>query len=449
MFTKILPRLLILVVLSEIAIPAVLSAQNTSPFPKAGKRKATAAILHPSTPLRAFGIEQGGPWNEYELIFLDTFFNIVNNGIKRMYCELNGRKFLLTTFPEEVTRGDYIFLIPEQDTVLIDISRYINPGFSDVTYFRILTQGPAGASALIFIGDESAKFKDQVDFILELDARKDGDANGDGYTHEREDQFVELVNTGNETVDISGWQITLSGIPWHRFSGGSLIEPGRFVVVFGGGIPADIPGQIYLANPPGSNPPIGLESRAGGVELRNASGQIIDSLSYTLPGDVRQSITRNPDGTGNFILHTDAIHSGRALFSPGRTAVGDTSLQNDTTSAGGMAINEIYTNPAADDPLFPPEIQLLQNFPNPFNTETVIRFTVPENYRFGVNVSLVIYNSLGQKVRTLVSGQFYPGTQESRWNATDDRGNKAASGIYIAQLLIDKQQKTHRLILLR
>lgn len=449
MLTKALFHLLIPVVLSVIAIPLALSAQNTSPFPKEVNRQATAAVLHPSAPLQAFGIEQSGPWNEYELIFIDTFFNIVNNGIKRMYCELNGRKFLLTTFPGEVTQGDYIFLIPEQDTVLIDISRYINPGFSDVTYFRILTQGPAGASALIFIGDESAKFKDQVDFILTLDGRRNGDANGDGYTHEREDQFVELVNTGNETVDISGWQITLSGIPWHRFSGGTLLEPGRFAVVFGGGMPVNIPGQVYSANPPGANPPIGLESKTGGVELRNASGQIIDSLKYVFPDDVRQSFTRNPDGTGEFILHTKAIHSGRALYSPGKTAGGDTTLQNDTTFAGGMAINEVYTNPAADDPLFPPEIQLLQNFPNPFNVETVIRFTIPEDYRFGVNVSLVIYNSLGQKVRTLISGFFYPGTQENRWNATDDRGNKAASGVYVAQLLIDKQQKTHRLILLR
>lgn len=441
--------MLIAVVLPVIVHPLELFAQPAKQFSKDGSGNAIPAVLYPSMPLQPFEIEQNGPGEEYELIFLDTLFNILNNGIKRMYCEINGRKFLLTTFPEEVSQGDYIFLIPEQDTVLIDISRYINPGFSDITYFRILSQGPSGASALIFIGDESAKFKDQVDFVLSLDGRRDGDANGDGYTHEREDQFVELVNTGNEAVDISGWQITLSGIPWHRFSGGTLLEPGRFAVVFGGGMPLNIPGQVYSANPPGSNPPIGLEGKTGQVELRNASGQIIDSLGYSLPDNVRQSFTRNPDGTGDFTFHTNAIHSGRALFSPGRTVAGDTTLQNDTTSVGGIAINEIYTNPAADDPLFPPEIQLLQNFPNPFNTETVIRFTIPDDYRFGVNVNLVIYNSLGQKVRTLVSGYFYPGTQESRWNATDDRGDKAASGVYIAQLLIDKQQKTHRLILLR
>lgn len=449
MLSKMLLRFLVPVALTAILIPLDLSAQNASRFPKDGSRQTTAAILHPSMPLQPFGTGLEGPWEEYELIFLDTLFNILNNGIQRMYCELDGRRFLLTTFPGEVTRGDYIFLIPEQDTVLIDISRYINPGYSDVTYFRILSQGPAGVSALIFIGDESAKLKEQVDFILELDNRKDGDANGDGYTHEREDQFVELVNTGNAAVDISGWQITLNAITWHRFSGGTLIEPGRFAVVFGGGTPTNIPGQVYLANPPGSNPPIGLETKTGQVELRNASGQIVDSLNYAFPDNIRQSFTRNPDGTGDFTFHTNAINSGRALYSPGRTAGGDTTLPVDTTTVGGMAINEIYTNPAADDPLFPPQIQLLQNFPNPFNTETVIRFTIPEGYRFGVNVSLVIYNSLGQKVRTLVSGYFYPGTNESRWNATDDRGNKAASGVYIAQLLIDKQQKTHRLILLR
>jgi hypothetical protein len=449
LFTKILLRLLILVFLSVIVIPLELSAQNVNLFPEESDRNANAAILYPSMPLQAPGVELDDPWIEFELNLLDTLFNIVNSGIKRMYYELNGRRFIFTTFSAEVTRGDYIFLIPEQDTVLIDISRYIKPGLLDTTYLRVLSQGPAGTSALIFIGDESAKFKEQVDFVLELDSRKDGDANGDGYTHEREDQFVELVNTGNETVDISGWRITVNAIPWHRFSGGTLIEPARFIVVFGGGVPKTIPGQTYIANPPGSNPTNGLESKTGRIELRDISGQIVDSLSYTFPNDVCQSLTRNPDGTGEFTFHLNAINSGRALYSPGRTAGGDTSLLNGTTTAGRMTINEVYTNPAADDPLFPPEIQLLQNYPNPFNNETVIRFTVPESYPFSAEVRLTIFNSLGQKIITLASGRYFPGTIECRWNGRNKRGDLVASGFYVAQLIIEKQQKTHRLILLR
>jgi len=71
--------------------------------------------------------------------------------------------------------------------------------------------------------------------------------------------------------------------------------------------------------------------------------------------------------------------------------------------------------------------QLEQNYPNPFNPSTVISFQLPE----AGDVSLAIYNSNGQLVRTLVAGEKPAGRYSVLWDATDDRGNRVASGVYV------------------
>lgn len=436
-------------------LPGVfLRAQNRSPVaaPFGGIRE----VLHPALPsgaLQLEGIHQGGPWQEYELFYLDTLFNIINSGVRRMYGELNGRMFILTTIPAEVALGQYIFLIPEQDTVLFDISRYVNPGYRgyefDITPLRLLIQGPPTASAFIVIGDQSAKLKPDIDFILDLDSRGDGDANNDGITHQREDQFIELVNWDDDPIDISGWKILMDGSVWHTFSPGSALEPGRFLVVFGGGSPAGIPGQVAVANYGGIQGSTGLRYPAGNITLWDAGGQTVDSVEYDFPANFRQSSTRNPAARGEFVPHTAAISSGRALFSPGRTAQGDTTLSGFISPNGRIAINEIHTDPSPDNPRFPPAVELLQSYPNPFNTETVIEFTVPERYLFGVSVELIIFNSLGQKVRTLASGQRFPGTFRLAWDGRNDRGERLASGNYFSRLIINEQKKIGRMVLVR
>ncbi|HFE64491.1 MAG TPA: T9SS type A sorting domain-containing protein, partial [Caldithrix sp.] len=71
--------------------------------------------------------------------------------------------------------------------------------------------------------------------------------------------------------------------------------------------------------------------------------------------------------------------------------------------------------------------RLHQNYPNPFNSSTQITF---ELNRAG-DVSLQVYNLIGQKVRTLVNGRKLVGTHRVKWNGRDDLGQPVASGVYI------------------
>jgi len=75
----------------------------------------------------------------------------------------------------------------------------------------------------------------------------------------------------------------------------------------------------------------------------------------------------------------------------------------------------------------PENFALLQNYPNPFNPTTTITFSIPE----ATEVHLTMYNSFGQMVRTLVDGQMAAGINSVIWNATNDQGERVASGIYI------------------
>ncbi|MBN2089453.1 PKD domain-containing protein [candidate division KSB1 bacterium] len=93
----------------------------------------------------------------------------------------------------------------------------------------------------------------------------------------------------------------------------------------------------------------------------------------------------------------------------------------------------------------PKEFALHQNHPNPFNPETQIRFGVPEQSY----VNLTIYNSLGQKIRTLVDEEYAPGLYDVRWDACDENHNKVSSGIYIYQLKTEKQVMYRKMLLLQ
>jgi len=82
--------------------------------------------------------------------------------------------------------------------------------------------------------------------------------------------------------------------------------------------------------------------------------------------------------------------------------------------------------------LTPKDFELYQNFPNPFNNETLIKF----NLRKSAEVTLAIYNILGQKVRTLVKGRMDAGSQVVSWDGKDEKGNDLSSGIYFYQLKV-------------
>ncbi len=95
----------------------------------------------------------------------------------------------------------------------------------------------------------------------------------------------------------------------------------------------------------------------------------------------------------------------------------------------------------------PDDYKLAQNYPNPFNPSTTIDFTLPLAKD---NVSLIIYNMLGQEVTRLADNASYgPGTHSVSWNSLNANGTPAAAGVYIYELRSGNISKTAKMTLVK
>jgi flagellar hook assembly protein FlgD len=107
---------------------------------------------------------------------------------------------------------------------------------------------------------------------------------------------------------------------------------------------------------------------------------------------------------------------------------------------------------AVNDPLVI-VTELEGNYPNPFNPETTISFSVAQNYRYGSDgspfVTLEIFNIRGEKVKTLINEKLPAGNHQIIWNGKDDNNKSVSSGIYFYKMNTDEYSAIKRLILLR
>ncbi len=95
----------------------------------------------------------------------------------------------------------------------------------------------------------------------------------------------------------------------------------------------------------------------------------------------------------------------------------------------------------------PQQPVLYPNFPNPFNSETVVRFNISEDT--SREVKLTIYDLLGRRIRTLVQSTFGPGIYTACWDGRDDKNRLLSSGVYIVRLETVHFTQYRRMILLR
>ncbi|MDP7122134.1 MAG: T9SS type A sorting domain-containing protein, partial [Candidatus Marinimicrobia bacterium] len=109
------------------------------------------------------------------------------------------------------------------------------------------------------------------------------------------------------------------------------------------------------------------------------------------------------------------------------------------TIDGGYAMS-VYL-----ESLLPDKFAFHQNFPNPFNPVTTLRYDLPENSF----VNVTIYDMLGRGIRTLVNTTQDAGFKSVIWNATNDFGKPVSAGVYLYQIQAGDFIQTKKMVLLK
>ncbi len=182
-------------------------------------------------------------------------------------------------------------------------------------------------------------------------------------------------------------------------------------------------GRVAFAQDPPVNTIV--DAVAYGAYTGDNSGY--GSPAAALPSDGSQSLNRI---VYNLVTKNNATDFALQVNSPTR---------NDGMTGTLLAVNEI--------PGTPNIFSLQQNFPNPFNPRTVIRFDLPASLtsvRGSRLVVLKVYDLLGQEVATLVNEELKPGSYEVAWDAAGK-----SSGVYFYRLQAGNLADTKKLLLLR
>ncbi len=250
-------------------------------------------------------------------------------------------------------------------------------------------------------------------------------------SHDSED-WVELHNSGLAGADLSGWHLKDDADDHDfLFPANTLIESGGYLVVgrdttkFRKLFPQK---SIRLAG----NLSFGLSSGGDQVRLFDAEGALVDSVAFGIAspwpaaaaGQGPTLELRNPE-LDNRLAASWAASAGYG-----------------TPGAQNSGYNGVETPPSGQ---LPERLELMQNWPNPFNATTRIAFTLPAP----ADIRLQIFSVQGRCIRTLAAGRTAAGAHRLDWDGRDEAGLPASSGLYLCLLQSGEVQQVKRMLLLR
>lgn len=285
------------------------------------------------------------------------------------------------------------------------------------------------ATSLNLLASDNAPIDDAKVYLRKDDGKSTGVAN---------------IKTGSQGT---AGQVTFEVLPTvgHQFliqfNGGDYTYPASAIVIPAGG----------AANV------VSLNTVSTQLVVKNAGGDLEDDVKvYLRKGDGKstgvayiktgaQGTTGQvafevlPDFAHRFQIRTSGTHTFPALEPTEDPAIviesGQSSIVEFTTP---VASKIALSKPVAgnvEDAEVAYSFGLGQNYPNPFNPATAISYTLPGS----ANVSLIVYNVLGQQVKTLVNDFQASGAYTVRWDGLDALNRQVATGTYIYRLIANDQ----------
>lgn len=222
--------------------------------------------------------------------------------------------------------------------------------------------------------------------------------------------WIEIYNSVSAPVNISGYRIYDTGgqggtKPKKPFPSGTTITAGGFYVII-----------TDTASFTGDLSGFGLSSGGEKVWLEDTTtATIVDTVTFASM-EVTQTYGRYPDGGAWKLLNT---------------------ITRGTSNGAATAVETRLDVPMS--------YALLQNYPNPFNPSTLITFALPRQEQ----VQLTVYNTMGQRIRTLINSQRPAGSHTVVWDGRDSQGREVASGVYFYELISGTFSKSAKMLLVR
>ncbi|MDP0498399.1 MAG: DNRLRE domain-containing protein [Verrucomicrobiota bacterium JB024] len=213
-----------------------------------------------------------------------------------------------------IERADGGEFAVQTDALAANTVRHIQTHLDAGSYtYRVAAGSEAGLSAYsdeVSVEVGSGCARDLV--INELLIAPTGDANGDGSVNDG-DEFVEIYNTGEASVDLSGFELSDSTAVRHLFAAGTVLEPKTALVVFGGGTPTGSFGgaEVVVA----STGTLDLDDEGGMVSL-SVSGVLISQYVYGAGEGAGSSIVRAEPGDMSAPMGSHGS-GGEPSYSPG------------------------------------------------------------------------------------------------------------------------------------
>ncbi len=190
---------------------------------------------------------------------------------------------------------------------------------------------------------------------------------------------------------------------------------------------------------------------SGGEVTINVCTEInfIKNADIIISGGDSKALTINFSGTKKVVLGKDGGYQGSFVAPNALVEIGSNAGFLGSIAAKSIAVNkdarvrhhDLGPSIPKAQPANEPETQtvadyvLEQNYPNPFNPSTKIRFGLVEPG----NVQVLIYNHLGQVVRTLAQAEFAAGRHDLSWDGRNETGDLVATGVYFYRVNVSNQ----------
>jgi hypothetical protein len=197
--------------------------------------------------------------------------------------------------------------------------------------------------------------------------------------------------------------------------------------------------QTFELPPPS---PLGmLDVRIFGENSNGYRSLVVDSQ-----GDFTKTITLTvPEGSKGIEANwkNDSLVRGACLLSDGRQTVDMAEVNRITVDGNTKQLTLIYSGEGTE--ASPMAYSLQANYPNPFNPETTIPYTIKD----AGMVELTVFNVLGQEVKRLVYEVKQPGIHSTRWDGTDAYGKLVSGGIYLYRMSVNGFIETRKMLLMK